>query len=130
MMFKSVYARNILLILEELEYLAPIQLPDLLKSAKKEEKLEKILSSKAPSHLNVFPNPSKGYVIVEYHLEMENTGVVEIKDVNGITMMDIRVSKLDNQVTVDTQNWKPGFYIASLFVDGKSVESCKFTLIK
>lgn len=39
-------------------------------------------------------------------------------------------NELQNQVTVITQNWKPGVYIANLFIDGSLVESVKFTLVE
>ncbi len=124
------YARNVLLALEEIEYLAPIQLPNLYKSSKEAEELLEIINSEAPSQLSVFPNPSKGYVIIEYHQEMEKDGTIEIKDVNGITIKKVYINILEDQVIVGTHDWKPGVYIASLIIDGISIESCKFTLVK
>jgi len=50
--------------------------------------------------------------------------------VNGLLLNKIQIERLQDQVTVKTQNWKPGLYIASLKVDGKFIESCKFMLIK
>jgi len=125
----SVYARNVLLALDEIEYLAPIQLPDLYKSSKEMEEYLELINTEPPTQLAVFPNPSKDYVIVEYHLEIEKDGIIEVKDVNGIVVKQVKIERLQDQVTVSTQNWKPGLYIITLKIGGKSIESCKFTLI-
>lgn len=126
----SAYARNILIALNEMEYLAPIQLPNPYKSTKKMEEYLEVMNSQPPSKLSVFPNPSKDFVIVEYHLEIEKGGIIEVKDVNGHLLNKIQVERLQDQVTVKTTSWKPGLYIATLKVNGKLIESCKFTLIK
>jgi len=55
---------------------------------------------------------------------------LEIKDVNGKTIRSINTSQKQDQVTVTTEDWKPGLYIATLKIDGKSIESVKFTLVK
>lgn len=127
--YPAAYARNVLLAMDEIDYLAPIKLPDFYKSAKEMEEYLEIIQSEQPSQLAVFPNPSKGFVIVEYHLEMENKGVIEIKNVNGITVKLVDVNRLQDQVTIITQDWKPGTYIATIKINGKSIESTKFTLV-
>lgn len=48
----------------------------------------------------------------------------------GKTIQTLATSGKQDQITVVTENWKPGVYIATLFVDGKSKESVKFTLLK
>lgn len=125
----SAYARNILIAMDKMDYLAPIQLPNLFKSTREMEEYFEIMSSVPPSQLSVFPNPSKDYVIVEYHLEIEKEGSIEVKDVNGLVIKKVQINRLQDQVTLTTQYWKPGMYIATLIIDGKSVESCKFTLV-
>jgi len=116
--------------LDEIEYLAPIQLPDLNKSSKAIEDYLDIMNSEPPSQLEVFPNPSKDYVIVEYHLEIEKDGIIEVKDVNGIIIKQVSINRLQDQITVNTEGWKPGMYIATLKVNGQLKESVKFTLVK
>jgi hypothetical protein len=126
----SVYAKNLLISLDEIEYLAPLQLPDFSKSAKEMEEYLEILNTEPPKYLEVFPNPSKNFVIVHYKQEIKKEGLVEIRNVNGIAVESIVINRLEDQVTVNTQNWKPGLYIATLIVDGNSVESFKFTLTR
>jgi len=124
------YARNILMSMGELEYDEPILFPDMLKSAEAIEEYEKLLETEAPKQLSVYPNPSTGYVILEYKLEMEAEAEIEISDLNGRLVRTINTSGIQDQLTLITEGWKPGVYIASLRLDGKTTESVKFTLVK
>ena len=80
--------------------------------------------------LEVYPNPSSGYVIIGYNLETEADCSIEIRDVTGKTVKTLTTTGKQDQITVVTENWLPGVYIATLFIDGKSKESVKFTLVK
>ena len=51
--------RNILIALDEIEYLAPIQLPDLYKSKQEHEEYLEILNSKPPSTIISFSKSFK-----------------------------------------------------------------------
>ncbi|MCB2219587.1 MAG: T9SS type A sorting domain-containing protein [Bacteroidetes bacterium] len=113
-----------------MEYVAPIRLPDLFKSTKTLEEQLTIMNSEVPSQLNVFPNPSKGYIIIEYHLDIEKTGIIDIRDINGVVIEQVVTNKLQDQVTFLTHDWKPGSYIATLKIGGRLMESCKFTLLR
>lgn len=64
-----------------------------------------------------------------YKLETETEGSIEIQDVTGKTIETIRTNSIQDQITVITKDWKPGVYIATLKIDGKSIESVKFTLV-
>ncbi len=124
------YARNILIALGELEYDEPILQPDFLKSSMALEDYNELLKAEAPQQLQVYPNPSKGYVILEYKIETEAEGLIEIKDITGKTIKTIPATEKQDQVTVITENWQTGVYIANLTVNGKSIESVKFTIVK
>ncbi len=80
--------------------------------------------------LEVYPNPSSGYVIIRYNLETETDCSIEIKDVTGKAIQTLTTNGKQDQITVVTENWLPGMYIATFFIDGKSKESVKFTLVK
>ncbi|MBE9492321.1 MAG: T9SS type A sorting domain-containing protein, partial [Bacteroidetes bacterium] len=124
------YARNILMTLGELEYEEPILHPDPFKSSQAIEAYNELLAAEAPQQLNVYPNPSTGYVILEYKLDTEADGTIEIKDVAGRPIHTVTTTGKQDQVTVVTKDWKPGIYIATLKLNGKSTESVKFTLVK
>jgi hypothetical protein len=81
-----------------------------------------------PLLLKVMPNPAKDYILVEYELEAPGSAVIEITDLTGKPVQSVQVANLKDQLTIDTRNWKPGTYIASLKINGKLRETVKFTL--
>jgi hypothetical protein len=88
------------------------------------------LTELPPQMLEVYPNPSSGYVIISYNLETESDCSIEIKDITGKSIQTLKTSGKQDQLMVITEDWKTGVYLATLFVDGKSTESVKFTLVK
>ena len=78
----------------------------------------------------MYPNPSKDYVILAYKLETEASGSINISDIKGSPVYSVTTTEKQDQLTIVTKNWKPGVYIATLLIDGKSLESVKFTLVK
>jgi hypothetical protein len=128
--FASVYARNILLAIDELEYLEPVLLPDDLKSAEVEEAYHEVLNSQAPSMLEVYPNPSKDFVIIGYQFDKETKGMIEIRDITGKPVQSIPFDGMQDLVTVTTRGWTTGVYVLSLIVNDKVIENTKFTLVK
>ena len=127
----AVYARNILLALDEIAYDEPILFPDQLKSSQAFEDYQELLNTEPPKQLEVYPNPSDDYIIISYRLEMDKKGsVIEFSNLNGINFKVVDISNKQDQLVVDTQNWKPGIYIATLKINGNSKESIKFTVVK
>jgi hypothetical protein len=127
----SIYARNILLALDQIEYEEPIILPDLLKSAEAMDEYNKLLSkaNDAPGYIKVQPNPAKDYIIVKYELEQQANLTVEINDISGILKYSKNTTVKQDQHIVDTRNWNSGIYIVSLKINGKLIETVKFTVI-
>jgi hypothetical protein len=124
-----VYARNILTYLGEAEYEEPIILPDLLKSSKEIQEYQDLLNTKQPQFLKVFPNPSRNYIIIEYTLEVPGNALIEIHQTNGIKDRKIDINNSEDQIVVDTRDWRPGIYIISLIVNEKIIESVKFVIM-
>lgn len=126
----SVYARNILLALEKIEYDEPILFPDQLKSAQAFEEYQELLNTQPPKQLEIYPNPSDNYVIISYKLELEKSGyAIRISDLKGNTMKISEIHNRQDQIVIATQNWKPGVYILTLEMNGNPVESVKFTIL-
>jgi len=127
--FAKVYARNILVALGVLEYEEPVILPDLFKTSEAVEAYEELLNTPAPKMLEVYPNPSKDFVILGYRFDKETAGTIEIRDVAGQTMQSITFTGIQDQVTVMTRTWTTGIYMISLVIDGTVKETVKFTLV-
>ena len=128
----GVYARNILLALDQMEYEEPILLPDLLKSSEAMEDYRELLSKAddSPGFIKVKPNPAKDYIIIEYELERETNITIEINDISGNLKYSNNFSNKQDQFTVDTRKWNAGIHIVSLKINHKLIESVKFTIIK
>jgi hypothetical protein len=126
----GVYARNLLVALDETTYNEPIILPDLYKSTRAMEDYDKLLNSALPHFMKVFPNPASEYVIFEYQLETDVKATILIQDVNGITIQSFETGNQQDQITVLTHDWVSGLYIAGLYVNGKLIENTKFTVLK
>jgi len=127
--FASVYARNILLALDASDYKEPVVLPNRLKSAVAEEAYNEVLNTPVPKMLEVYPNPSKDFVILGYLFDKETQGMIEIRDISGTLMQSIPFNGMQDQLTVVTTNWTPGIYMLSLVVGDKVVETTKFTFV-
>jgi hypothetical protein len=126
----TVYARNILLALDEMQYNEPVILPDNFKTSEAIDAYNELMDSRAPKKLEVFPNPGKDFVILAYQLDKESEGMIEIRDMLGKPVQNIPLSEMQNQVTVITTSWNPGIYTISLKAGGETVETVKFTLVK
>ena len=126
----GVYARNLLVTLDETTYNEPIVLPDIYKSTRAMEDYDKLLHMDAPNFLKVFPNPAKDYIILEYKLETDVFSNISIHDIKGTTIKSIETKGQVDQITLITSDWKPGIYIANLKINGKTLDSIKFTIVE
>ncbi len=68
-------------------------------------------------------------VILEYKLESDAKATFTIKDLRGVTIASRSTSGQQDQLTLITREWNPGVYVASLIVEGKLIESIKFTVV-
>lgn len=124
----GVYARNALLALQAIVYDEPILLPDLMKSRAMAEAYSKLLETSPPKNLGVFPIPARDFLVAEYVLDGESKGMIEFADASGRLVHTMTVSGPINRQIVDTRQWKPGWYIATLKTQAKTVESVKFII--
>jgi len=127
----SVYARNILLALNEIDYEEPIILPDMLKSSEAVTDYEELLgkATEAPGFIKIQPNPAKDYIILKYDLEKEADAVIDINGLSGKLMHTESLRNKNDEIVIDIRDWKPGIYITTLKIDGEMVEGVKFTIV-
>jgi hypothetical protein len=89
-----------------------------------------LLDIQQPSVLEVFPNPANGFVILAFNLDVITAyGTIEIKTLEGKLVTTLRVTEPKDQLTVVTNGWKAGAYIATLTVNGRVAGSVTFTII-
>ncbi len=126
------YARNIRLNLGLSDYVEPYIIPDINKSTEMFNfETELLKSIDEVKYLEVFPNPAKDYVILKY-LEENNaaSSYLRITNASGKVLETIKVLGSEDQIVIDTKNYKSGVYIATLFINEEVAESVKFNIIK
>jgi hypothetical protein len=124
----AMYATNMLIALGEVQYEEPVIMPDYLKSARASGSQPGVDKTRKPQMLKVKPNPAKDFIIVEYELETGGNILIEVTDVSGKPVHSMQAINARDEVTVDTRHWKPGAHIVTLKLNGKPVESVKFTI--
>ena len=84
--------------------------------------------------LNVFPNPANRYMVAEYNIENSTFGNYElclsIVSSNGETVQSELVNKLQDQVLIITNEYKPGIYFCTLKFGNMVLAKQKFTIIR
>ncbi len=123
-------ARNLLIAIDTLTYQEPYIFPDLLKSSDAYNEYWKLLNTDMPKYLKIHPNPAHDYIIIDYSLEYYKKSLIEISDINGISIKTIEMKNEKNQLVIDTRKWNSGLYIATLKSNQKLIESIKFTIIE
>jgi hypothetical protein len=83
-----------------------------------------------PKYLKIHPNPAHDYIIIDYSLEYYKKSLIEITDINGISIKTIEVKNETNQLVIDTRKWNSGIYIATLKNNDKIIENTKFMIVK
>lgn len=126
------YARNIRLNLGLSDYVEPYIIPDLNKSTEMFNfETELLKSIDEVKYLEVFPNPAKDYVILKYLIDNNlASSYLQITNASGKVLQTIEVLGSEDQIVIDTKNYKSGVYIATLFINGEVAESVKFNIIK
>jgi hypothetical protein len=118
------------LALGEISYDEPILFPDHMKSTEMVEEYRELVNTPEPGMLEVYPNPAKDYVILQYKVGAEQKGQIEVQDISGMIKQVLPITDTQDQLTLITKDWNPGIYIATLTIDGNTKESIKFTLVK
>jgi len=74
-------------------------------------------------------NHDSASVVLEYKLETEMPATISIHDMKGVRIKSVNTAGQRDQLTLITRDWVPGVYVASLKVNGKLIESVKFTVV-
>ena len=128
----SVLARSILIASGYLNYKEPIFFPDLYKSDKDIEFDEiSFFEHTQDVVFMVYPNPSRDYIIAEYSSGKESfKGEISIRGIGGKLLFKTSIIKSQDHLLIDTRNLNQGVYIASLEIEGKQIDSMKFTIAR
>lgn len=131
----AVYARNILSISGEIIYNEPYILPDDLKSSTVVYGDDDINQTKPTDHhhiMQIYPNPAKDYLICEYEIVGEYTqaNIYIMQSGSGKSLINYPLSQSQDAHVIDLNGLESGNYILVLMLDGQSIASSKFNIVK
>jgi hypothetical protein len=85
-------------------------------------------------YLNVFPNPANRYMVAEYNIEKSTFSNYELRlsvvSSDGETVQSEPVNKLQDQVLIITNDYKPGIYFITLKFGNMVLAKQKFAIIR
>jgi hypothetical protein len=119
----GVYARNILVANEMLDYRETYQLPGHLKTSEAIVYPNEAKSFEKNEYLKIFPNPTKDYMIIEYSIPTSgllNETYILLVNNKGVLIKSLLLNEVRNTVVVNTSELLPGIYMVSL-VNGNAI---------
>jgi len=122
----GVFARNMLINANELQYNEPVYLPASFKVAPIWHRQG---SKKQASKLLVIPNPAKTFFIVEYSMDRHyDDALLILTDISGKHIASIDAECQQNQVLVPVHELPAGIYILHLIQGNNILESKKISI--
>ncbi|MCK9401248.1 MAG: T9SS type A sorting domain-containing protein [Bacteroidales bacterium] len=126
----GIYSRNLLVINDLISYSEPVFLPTILKNKHITDKYfhNELIDY---SYLNIYPNPAKSYLIIEYNLEnFAKPAFININDAYGKKLYGLHIQDNQNQYLLDTRAYSPGIYLISLMSGNKILKKAKCLIIR
>jgi papain like protease/type IX secretion system substrate protein len=125
----GIYARNILINDNKLNFAESLYFPDLFKSNKLIN--YEMLDVEKELLIKVYPNPAGDYFIIEYNLyEPDGNSIIVISDINGKKIKSFKLKDEHNQLIISTEDFKSGTYLIHLLVNDKNMEAQKIIIAK
>jgi len=127
---QGIYSRNLLVINNLQEFKETIYLPDNLKSGIVWD-ITYNSNTIETSIVQIYPNPSYSYFIIEYDLnEPVESGKIIISDVLGKQIQMYRIEGQQNQILCSTDKYTTGMYFVHVFINNELVENHKLNIVK
>jgi hypothetical protein len=127
------YARNILLANKLITYNEPIVIPDTLQPQSVRRHFEPQSGGQTET-LNIFPNPSNQYVVVEYDagsaLNPNEVHALTVMTADGKTVLKMNLKKAQDQTLIDCREYRSGAYLCRILKGNKVVGTGKFTIVR
>ncbi|MDD3875832.1 MAG: PKD domain-containing protein [Bacteroidales bacterium] len=94
-----------------------------------QENTEKAIEQKS-ENWDLYPNPARNYVDVQYQIPAESNGVVEMYSLIGEKLEHAEIPSGKNNVRIFTQKFSAGVYLVKLVVDDKYMGTKKLVILK
>lgn len=82
------------------------------------------------ANVKLYPNPNSGNMTLEYKLNQNENGVLNIYDVTGKIVLTLKLNENAQTTSIDAQFLQPGVYMYEINVNGRKVKGDKLTIIK
>lgn len=79
--------------------------------------------------LNVYPNPARDYIILNYKVEKSDSRI-DIYDLRGKTYFSKNITEKEGEILIETNNFVSGSYFVKLQSEGKVIKTEKINIIK
>lgn len=82
--------------------------------------------------MQLYPIPASNLINIKLTLpqKISSSNKIVLTDANGKLIEELSVQQADQIFTLDLSNWKSGMYNATLFSEGKLIQSKKFNVIE
>lgn len=87
-------------------------------------------TNQSEKEIKVYPNPANNELFVEYHLEKEQKGMLEIFDLVGNRIVEQNLINSSNLIKISLNDFNSGFYFYKIIIDGKEIKNDKLSIIK
>ena len=84
---------------------------------------EKLLSTK--KHIKLYPNPASTQLTIEYMLDLDEKGIIELCDIVGKKLFGVELPVSANKVSIDVTQLPKGIYLYKYIINNKPVETGK-----
>jgi len=126
----GIYARNMLVLMGEMEYYEPVYFPEIFK-AQPIFGYNRDRNKQKTSFLKIFPNPANDYFTAETKIDKDfKEAYLVLVTINGKEMKRVELRKKRNQLIIPTNNISIGTYVLKLVVNDGIIESKKVIIIK
>lgn len=125
----SAWATGFLVKGGHIDYTERIAVPSTQKVARMYPDDKPLHKGEADGKLNLMPNPTKNYVVIEYDLLIEGEqGIIIIRDAKGVAVKNLGLHKTFGQITVGIEDIPSGIYIVSLYAGNKHIVSKQLSI--
>jgi hypothetical protein len=126
----SEFSKHFLVYHHYLSFNEPIYLPSILKASPVIK--HHVIQAKKDDLINVYPNPCKNYIILDYNVPENPNSCNNIKltDLQGRSLKQVELTDFKNQIILPVSDLADGIYLIQLFTGNKLKKTVKFSILK
>ena len=128
--FAAAAARNILIEADGYEYNEPVILPGVGMKAGIVFDLPAVSRDYQPEYINIYPNPAMNYIVIEINKTNIQGVILTLYDSRGNIVKVSNIPAQTQDYVMGLKDVKTGIYILKADMDGKTIGSKKFSVVR